>query len=140
LTQEDPEPPILPAALRVVAYLFIIGGVLSVIDIIVAFTQGQLKLNFGVLGLFIGPGLLHLRAGWRTCALIFLWITIIFCVILGLLIVGSGRDGTFKFYSKPVGSISPGVGVLIVVGFLVLAIWEVRVLTRPDVRKLFGLT
>ena len=49
----------IPTSLKVVAALFILSGVSSVIDIFVSMAYGNINFNFGVLGLFIGFGLLR---------------------------------------------------------------------------------
>ena len=72
----------IPVSLKVVAVLFILGGIHSVIEVVLDLMQSKININFGVLGLFIGPGLLALRRGWRTCALVFTWIALIFLPIL----------------------------------------------------------
>jgi hypothetical protein len=129
-----------PTSLKVVAVLFIIGGVLAVIEILVALTHGRININFGVLGLFIGPGLLRFSRGWRTCGLIFLWIGLIVIPIIFLI----GLTGTFPTYFMVFGvrvaRIHPWWVLVAAVPFFLLVLWQYRVLTRPDIRRLFGLT
>src|SRR5437762_3541841 len=60
----------IPASLKIVAWLFILFGISSAIEIVVAIFQGRLSFNFGVVGIFVGRGLLRLQPGWRTCALV----------------------------------------------------------------------
>ena len=43
----------IPQPLKIVAYLFIIGGVLSVLDVVLSLLNGKIKIDFGVLGIFI---------------------------------------------------------------------------------------
>ncbi len=111
----------IPVSLKVVAWLFIIWGIYSVIRVVVVFNHGAIYVNLGVLGLFIGPGLLKLRPAWRTCALVFLWIGLIAISIA--ILASLSRPGTL---------------VLCVVYFL-LVLWQYSVLTRPEIRALFGL-
>lgn len=54
----------IPVSLVVVAALFIFTGICAVIEVVVLLMQRHLSIHFGVLGLFIGPGLLGLRRGW----------------------------------------------------------------------------
>lgn len=132
-------PPAIPSALKIVAWLFIIGGICAVIEVVVALTQNRISINFGVLGLFIGPGLLKLRRGWRTCALVFLWIGLIAFPIIFLL----GLSGTIPAYFEVFGiklARIPSWWVSVgSIPFFLLVFWEYRVLTRPGVRALFGL-
>jgi len=62
----------IPLSLKVVAVLFIISGIFSVIEVVVDLMHSHINIHFGVLCLFVGPGLLRLRRGWRTCGLVFL--------------------------------------------------------------------
>src|SRR5438128_6680105 len=78
----------LPTSLKVVAWVFLIFGILSAIEIISSLVAGKLSLNFGVLGIFIGRGLLRLSPGWRTVALICLWFMFGLLVILMLATIG----------------------------------------------------
>ena len=129
----------IPASLKAVAILFILGGILAVIEVLVALAHGGINVNFGVLGLFIGPGLLGLRPGWRTCALVFLWIAMIgIPIFLALMLVYAGHLEVSVFGQK-FGHTSKGLGVVFAFVSFSLALWQYRVLTRPDIRRLFGL-
>ena len=128
----------IPAPLKVVAILFIVGGILSVIEVLVSFVHGHININFGVLGLFIGPGLLALRRGWRTCALVFLWIAMIGVPLFTVLMLGHSGPLDFKVFGQKVGYVSKEFGLIIAIVAFGLALWQYRVLTRPDVRRLFG--
>ena len=128
----------IPASLKVVAILFIIGGILSVIDCLGSFLHGHININFGVLGLFIGPGLLALRRGWRTCGLVFLWIAMIGVPLFTVLMLGHSGPLDFKVFGQKVGHASKELGLIFAIIMWALAVWQYRVLTRLDVRRLFG--
>ena len=129
----------IPTSLRVVSLLFLLGGVLSMIEVIGSLMLGRLNINFGVLAVFIGPGLLRLSQGWRTCALVFLWIAIIGIPIIAILLMTTSGPLDFKLFGQKVGHASREFGISLAGVMLVLAVWQYRVLTRPDVRRLFGL-
>lgn len=131
--------PIIPTPLKVVAWLFIIGGIWAVIEVLVALTQSRISINFGVLGLFIGPGLLKLRPGWRTCALVFLWIGLIGFPIIFLLGLSGKVPAYFEMFGVKLARIPSWWVSVGVVPFFLLVLWQYRVLTRPDIRRLFGL-
>lgn len=133
-------PPAIPSALKIVAWLFIIGGILAVIEVMVALTQNRISINFGVLGLFIGPGLLKLRRGWRTCALVFLWIGLIIFPIIFLLGLSGTVPGYFEVFGVKVARIPSWWVSVGVIPFFLLVLWIYRVLTRPEIRALFGLS
>jgi len=129
-----------PTALKIVAVLFIIGGVLAVIEILVALTHGRININFGVLGLFIGPGLLKFSRGWRTCGLVFLWIALVGFPIIFLIGLTGTVPAHFTVFGMRMARIPSWLVSVGVIPFFALVLWQYRVLTRPYIRRLFGLT
>jgi hypothetical protein len=127
----------IPTSLKVVAALFILSGISSLIEIIVSLLHGHISINFGVLGLFIGAGLLRLNPTWRTWALVFTWIALVGAPLVGLifLIVPGSLD--FELFGQPVGHAPKAAGVAVAVVVFLVALWQSRVLTRPGVRALF---
>jgi hypothetical protein len=129
----------IPASLKVVAILFILGGLSAVIEVLVSLAHSRININFGVLGLFIGPGLLALRPGWRTCALVFLWIAMIALPIVAALMLMHSGPLDFNVFGQKVGHAPKGFGLAVAFIVFFLAFWQYRVLIRPDIRKLFGI-
>jgi hypothetical protein len=129
----------IPTSLKVVAFLFILSGIFSLIEILVALTQSRLSINLGVLALFIGPGLLRLSRGWRTCALVFLWIAMIGIPIIAILFMAASGPLDFSLFGQKVGDTPKGLSVVLLALMFALEVWQYWVLTRPDVRRLFGL-
>ena len=127
----------MPASLVVVAALFLIGGISAVIEVIVSLTRDHLSINFGVLGLFIGFGLLRLSPGWRTCGLFLLWITMIGTPLLGMLMLASPGQLRLTVFGQQAGEAPMELGLLLLLVLFLLALWQYRVLTRRDVRALF---
>jgi hypothetical protein len=127
----------IPTALSVVSYLFLITGVLSVIEIVFSATRGAIHPNFLFLGLWIFAGLRRYSRGWRTCALVFIWISLIsLTVFIGIILFDGGalwqRPSDHKLVELPLVW-----SLMIVVPFFILEMWQYRVLTRPDIRSLF---
>lgn len=129
----------LPTSLIVVAVLFILFGVLSVFEVLIALLHGRISINLGVLNLFVGLGLLRLSRGWRTCGLVFLWIALIGLPLFALLILATARPLDLSLFGRKIGHAHDGLGLLVAAAMFALVLWEYRVLTRPDVRRLFGL-
>ena len=137
---DDVERPALPLSLRAVAWFTILVGIGTALTMIVALFHRKLSLNFGVLLIPAGFGLLRRDRGWRTFTLFMLW--------LGMIGFGAG----FVLALVGVGKVSPNsgfgplrhfqsremIGVSCAAMFLV-ELWQYRVLTRPVVRRLFGL-
>jgi len=135
------ESPSIPVSLKVVAWIFIIGGVLACIEIVVALLHEHININFGVLGLFIGPGLLKLRRGWRTCALVYLVIALIAIPIITLLSLGAPASGFhISVFGQPLSRAPMELVLVIAIGAFLLGVWALWVLTRPEIRALFGLS
>jgi hypothetical protein len=126
-----------PISLKVVAGLFILSGVLSLIDVIVSLFQGGINLNLGVLGLFIGAGLLRLSPTWRGWALVFTWIEIIGAPIIGVLFLVLPGPLNYRLWGQPAGNAPKAAGVALALVVFLIALWQLRVLTRPGVRALF---
>ena len=129
-----------PTALKVVAVLFILGGLSSAIDVLIRLTQGSLFLNFGVLGLFIGPGLLRYSRGWRTCALVFLWLGMVGFPLAAVLVLATDQPLRYTVFGQQMGEAPKGAGVAVAALGFALALWQYWVLTRPRVRQLFGVS
>ena len=128
-----------PTSLKIVAILFILGGVSAAIQMVTAFAHGKVILNFGVLELFVGPGLLALRPGWRTCALVDLWAAMILVPISGFLMLSHSGNLDFGLTGRKVGDLPKAVGLAMIAVMFALSVRKYRVLTRPDVRARFGL-
>jgi hypothetical protein len=116
---------------RIVAVLFLIAGVVAVAQM--ARTR-VLEFGTGLLALPAGIGLLRYSNAWRIVALVILWISLgLFIIATGMVLV-NGRAAPVTFLVR-----SPVlIAVLIFLSFA-LTIWEIRVLTRPDVRRSFEL-
>lgn len=127
----------LPASLRIVAAVFIVYGLAASIDMVLAFTGGRIWINLGVLGLLIGPGLLRLSKGWRLVALVFVWTGLAAAVAGMIWFLQAPTSPDVSFLGQPVGEVSPNVLVTAMALYLMINLWQLYILTRPDIRKLF---
>lgn len=127
----------LPLSLKIVAVIFILGGISSAIEIFISLTRNHININFGILGIFIGIGLFRLRLGWRTCALVFTWIGLIAVPLVGFFFMIHPGPLDFIIFGQKVGHASKGLGLAMIVITFAYTLWQYRVLTRDDVRKLF---
>ena len=129
----------LPTALVVVAWLFILSGAAALLGILVGLTNGRMSFNTSVVGLFVGPGLLRLRPGWRTCALVLIWIGLILSPVLAIVMLNAPGSVAINFFGLSVGKGPVLLAWVLLAAMITLLVWQYRVLTRPDVRQLFGL-
>ncbi len=129
----------IPVSLKIVAWLFIIGGIFKSIEFIAALMKGHVYLPLGLIGLFVGYGLLKLRRGWRTCALVFLWILFIGLPITSIFYLNQPSSGfTVRFFEQPLPR-NPIIFLLVSAISFLSSLWAYRVLTRPETKSLFGI-
>ncbi len=128
----------LPTSLIVVAVLFILMGIIAVFEVIDSLMNNVVPINFGLLGLFIGPDLLRRSRGWRICALILTWIPLVLLPLIGLVILVFDVPLNISVLGQDYGQAPRAVGVVVAMMVFALVFWVYRVLTRPDIRRLFG--
>lgn len=134
--QPPPIPPIvIPQSLKIVAYLFILGGIHSVLDILFSLLYGKIKIDLGVLYIFIGQGLLRLNPNSYMWAKGLTGLGMIFMPIVTLLFLMT--PGNLKIFGQIVGQAPPGFGFIIGVVLTILVYWQYGVLNAPETKRLF---
>ena len=136
---EDPKENPLPLSLRVVAWLAILFGIGSVVDVVVGLFHGRLSLNFGVLQIPAGFGLLRLNRAWRRFVLFFLWLGFIAAGIMIFMLASGSPLKITSPLPRPLLGYGREVALTYCVVWLGTSIWEYRVLTNPRIKRLFGL-
>ena len=127
----------LPLSLKIVAWLFLITGIFSAIDIILAIAQKSISINFGILGIPIFWGLLNRRSGWRICGLVLIWFVLIVIPIVFIASLLGNEPAYFEVFRIRISRIPRWVASVVCVPFFLLVLWEYRVLVRPDIKALF---
>jgi hypothetical protein len=127
----------IPRALRFVAVIQLLGGLAAAAGIVVQMMHGHLNLDFGVLGIPIFFGLTNLRCGWRTCALVFIWVGILLAPIAFFLGLAAQSPAYLLVFGIRLADVSPVWLSVVSVPVFLLQVWQYQVLTRPDVRSLF---
>jgi len=127
----------IPRELRWVAYLFLFNGVCALISIPVSFLEGHPTLDTGLLGLAAGPGLLRLSRGWYLWALFCTWLAIILLPIMGgmTLIAPHANLNILGFAGASIPSFVAMLGCAF---WFTVAVWQLIVLAREDVARLFA--
>lgn len=135
----------IPVSLAIVSYLFFFSGVMCFVAVILILPLLVLSgggtiggwaglycisgLATGVFWLLVSRGLRRCSRGWRVSALVFIWLGFIamaFSIVRYLITQKtSDHESAAMFWLDNV------------FGFIV-QVWAYRVLTRPDVRELFG--
>jgi hypothetical protein len=116
----------------------IVAGVLAIAEIVLCAMRGELSLNFNVLLIPTGFGLLRRSRGWWKFAIAVL---VLLLVAVGIVLAFTLNPGT-KIHMSPFWAAVSGGSRGVVVAFLgvvmALVAWALRILTRPDTRALFG--
>ncbi|MGV3531080.1 MAG: hypothetical protein ACO1QR_01830 [Chthoniobacteraceae bacterium] len=127
----------IPTALQIVAVLFLIAGIFAIINTGARLSAGSIYIDLDVFGIPIFFGLRRLSAGWRTFALIYLWFPLIGCPVLFLMGIFGDSPTSLEIYGQQLSRI-PSIWISILsVPLFSLALWQYRVLTRPQIRTLF---
>jgi hypothetical protein len=125
-----------PLSITILAWVFIIAGAYSIWDVVSGLWQHRLPLNFGVLFVFLGRGLLRLRPAalsWALALTVLGWICLavaFICLLCGLGDVRFGHEivtGARRLFIVIGGAVIYGA-------FLT---WVTRVVTRRDIVDLF---
>jgi hypothetical protein len=122
---------------RIVAVLFLISGVTAVVRMIQTRT---LQLAPGLIAIPTAIGLLRWSNGWRLVALATLWIALAVSILAGAYWLFHGDLSGEISISIPsyLGKSTAMIVTVVVVG-VALTLWQLRVLTRPAVRRSFEL-
>ena len=126
-----------PMALRIVAGLFVLQGLLTAVDVILKSCRGHLDLNLMLLCLWIGPGLLRHSPTWRKWALVVLWFSF-FAISLLAVFALLRPPLDFKIFGFPTAPVPLVPTLLFLLALLLLNLWQYRVLIRPDIHALFA--
>ncbi len=131
-----------PLNLRLVAFIFLLIGLASLVQTLVTLYKHPFTINPGILGIPICYGLLKHRQGWKTCALFFIWIEMMAGVfglvaLLVALVVGGNLVAQYHSSVLPKAMAAPLAFILTVAVFL-LALWQYKVLTSPKIKELFA--
>jgi len=112
----------IPAPLSAVSWIFLILAVIAVAQMAYYFMGGLFRIQFNILGFWICLGLRRFSIGWRTCALVLIWLQLI---VLPIMFVFSILDG--RSLLDPVEDMA----------LFLLELWMYRVLTKPSIRNIF---
>jgi hypothetical protein len=133
-TQPDTE---IPRDLRIVGYITIAFGLLSTFDMIVRLLKGGLHVDFGIVQIPIGLGLLRLQPMSRRLAVVFLSLAFLLLLIfIGFTIV-SPQPPDLMLFGDWAGTAPRPFALALSIASGILIAWEFNVLRREDVQRLF---
>jgi hypothetical protein len=111
-----------PLALKIVPALFIVSGIVAALEVLVSLARHRLSLNFGVLGIFIGLGLLRFGRCWRTCAPVLTWLGLILAPVFAVLVLAGARPIHIKILGQQIGNARRAEAFFIAAGVFALAL------------------
>ncbi|MCE0523088.1 MAG: hypothetical protein LV480_09275 [Methylacidiphilales bacterium] len=126
----------LPLALRVVAWIFLFNGICAFITIANAMLHGQVNLDFDIISIFVYFGLLRLSNFWRVCAITLICLGLVMMLFVAFL-APTAAHANLSFFGINGPEISPIFFFVFLFFWFALAIWQVKVLTRPEIVTLF---
>lgn len=112
----------IPASLSAVSSIFLILAVIAVTQMVYYFMGASFRFELNILGFWIYFGLRRFSAGWRTCALVLIWMQLIVLPIMFVFSILNGRS-----------LLHPLVDTTL----FALEFWMYRVLTTPVIRSMF---
>lgn len=113
--------------------------VVALLDVLTALLNHRIRINLGVLTLFIGIGLFRRNPRSLWWALFVTWLELALTALAGLLFLVT--PGTLTFFGRPQPAPS-GLGFLLSARMFALFFWQLKVLTRKvltrkDTRAVF---
>ena len=123
-------------ALKAVAVVFFLVGALSAVDMAFDLARGNISLNLGVLGFFVGAGLLRHSRPWRVVALVLACLAIAASLVLGIVMLVSDQPIVYSGWGQA-GTLPSAAGLPFAAIVLAVGLWQLWVLTRPRIRRLF---
>jgi hypothetical protein len=126
----------MPRDLQIVGYVTIVFGVMSALEMVLRLFNGNLHLDFGILQIPIGLGLLRLEPSCRRWALVFLSLAFVLSLAFtGATILGAQPD--LVVFGEWIGTAPKPLALALAITSGLLTVWEFKVLNREEVRRLF---
>lgn len=119
--------------------MFILVGIIAVIEIMWSLTNGWISINLNVIFLFAGRGLLALKTGWRKFGLFMLWITMIAAVFVVFYLLLNHGPVEVQRHGQIIGKIPESAVWGMTIGVFLLSYAQYRVLMKPEICELFGI-
>jgi serine/threonine protein kinase len=128
-----------PWSLIIVAALFLLSGFQNALSIAQGIPRHNYMINFGVLAIPIGVGLLRRRRWWRILALATLWLVLCFVIgVVGLVVADYLPNASVMFFGRVItGPARIWIMLLEAASVVALLGWMCHVLVRTEVKAQF---
>jgi hypothetical protein len=134
-----PAPP-LPKAVSAIAALYITIGLLSAHGMGSSLARDRVSIDFNVLSIFVGLGLLCRVPGWRGFVMVIAWIGMSMMPLMAFLFVRIPEKMRVHFDGRPLDltpSAQLALGLSVCATVFILCLWQYLVLRRPEIKALF---
>ena len=127
-----------PLSLWILIVLFALFGLGALYDIVSGLATNHIKLNLGVIQLFIAWGLWNRRHVWHVVAQVWLGLGVLGVALF--LIMVAFRPGALQgsLFGRPMQNPFPLIAVMLGLIALACFIWAYQVLTREDIARLYA--
>ena len=127
------------SAVQLVGWLFFATGVVAAVRIaVVLLLERRITIDFDVLGLWIGPGLLRHEARYRVWAMRLLVLSLCIASIAAVALIFAPGPLQLKIFGQPAGTVSLSLALTALALLESVSVWQYWVLRKPDVRALFS--
>ena len=121
-----------PIGLTIIGWLFILSGASTALGMLWGFFHGRINLNFAVLMIPVGLGLLRGRASSISWARFWIGLVTFGCALLLLLYPFAGDSMHVRWFSTELHGVARhAVAVIFPSMFVALGVWVWRVLGSP---------
>jgi len=122
----------------VIGWLFIVSGLCVLVDVIISARHDFYKIDFGLLALPIGLGILRRRPAARRFAIVAAGIAAVMTLCVGAIFLFADGPFEVRVFSSVVGHATAWTAIVVLVPLLLIHVWIVYALTRPSARSEFG--
>ncbi len=131
-----------PLNLIIAAFIFLLIGLYGLYDgLMTSYTERHLYIDLGLLlGIPVFWGLLKHRKGWRTLALFFISVEMIFSAlgfIPAVLIIFNRELIPFNLFGISSKTMSFPVAFFTLLAIFLIALWQYKVLSSKKIKQLF---
>jgi len=129
-----------PRILIVVAALWFVGALFGAMEMAILFGEGRFTIHVGVINLLFAWGILLHNRAIRNVALVLLWLGVIAMIATVYWLLDSLQPGSecwWKIFPGREIEIPLWIGIGVYVVWVLLNLWQIQVLCRPEIAKLF---
>jgi len=126
-----------PRSLLIVSWCFRVQGILAAVGIVSALAEPRISLDFNLLGLWIGPGLLRHEVRYRTWGVRLLVFSIVLSAVGLVVTLTTNQPPDVHLFGHRIATVPRAVMLGAVALGAAITVWQYMVLRQPSIRALF---